>query len=55
LTRGDEFIESIRPNIPMSDSEFGKLLSLSADWGVKTRWEEMGKVIYSGDRTKANK
>jgi len=55
LTRGDEFLESIRPDVPMSDSEFGKLLSLSADWGVKTRSEEIDKVNYSGGRTKAYK
>jgi hypothetical protein len=55
LTRGDEFIDSVKPNVPMNDEEFGKVLSLSEDWGVETSSEEIDKVLYSGDRRKANK
>jgi hypothetical protein len=39
----------------MSDEEFGKVLSLSEDWGVETRSEEIDKVLYGGDKRKANK
>ncbi len=48
LTRGDEFLESVRPNVPMSDEEFGRVLSLSEDWGVETTSEESDKVLYGG-------
>jgi len=55
LTRGDEFIESVKPNVPMSDEEFGKVLSLSEDWGVETRSEEIDQVLYGGGSRKARK
>ena len=52
LTRGDEFIESVKPNVPMSDEEFGKVMSLVEDWGVETRWEEVDQVLYGGKKAK---
>jgi hypothetical protein len=52
LTRGDEFIESVKPSVPMGDEEFGKVLSLLENWGVETRWEEIDQVIYSGKKSK---
>ena len=54
LTRGDEFIESVKPNVPMSDEEFVRVLSLSEDWGVETKSEEIDQVLYDG-RRKARK
>ena len=55
LTKGDEFVESVKPNVPMSDEEFRRVLSLAEDWGVETRSEEIDQVLYGGGRTKARK
>src|SRR6266566_2937708 len=53
LAKSDEFIESVKPNVPMSDEEFGRVLSLSEDWGVETRSDEIDKVLYGSERRKA--
>jgi hypothetical protein len=55
LTKIDEFIESVKPSVPMGDEEFGRVLSLSEDWGVETRSDEIDKILYGGDRRKASK
>lgn len=47
LARGDEFLgKAFKPNIPMPDEEFKKVLSLTEDWGVETGWKEMDKLLY---------
>jgi len=47
LARGDEFLgKAFKPNIPMPDEEFKRVLSLTEDWGVETNWREVDKLLY---------
>ena len=47
LERGDEFLEkTYKTNIPVSDEEYKRILSLIEDWGVETRWEEEDPILY---------
>lgn len=47
LEKGDEFVKEVfKETVPMSDSDFEKVLSLANDWGVRTKWQEIDKVAY---------
>lgn len=47
LERGDEFLEKMyKRNVPVSDEEYERLLSLIEDWGVETRWEGVDRTFY---------
>ena len=43
----DDFIKkTFESTVPISDSEYQKILSLIADWGVKTKWEDIDETLY---------
>jgi len=47
LARGDEFLgKAFKPNIPMPDEGFKRMLSLTEDWGVETCWKEVDELLY---------
>lgn len=47
LKRGDDFVkEMVGTTVPMSDDDYRKLLSMTGDWGVQTRWEDIDRVTY---------
>ena len=47
LAKSDEFVNEVfKETVPASDKEFKRLLSLSEDWGVRTRWQDMDQVLY---------
>ena len=31
---------------PLTDPEFQKVLSMTSDWGVATRWQDMDRQLY---------
>ena len=51
LEKGDEFAREVfRDTVPMSDEDFAKIKSLSEDWGVRTRWQDIDKTLYGSSR-----
>ena len=32
----------------MSDEVYRRILSLTSEWGVRTKWEDIDKVLYGG-------
>jgi len=49
--RGDELLEKVlKKGIPLSDEEYGKILSLVDDWGVETRWEDIDRTLYGAPK-----
>lgn len=52
LAKDDEFVKKmVKTNIPMSDQEYERILTLVEDWGVETSWEEIDQTLY-GSETK---
>jgi hypothetical protein len=49
---GDKFVvKTFESTVPMSDDAFQKILSLTSDWKVKTRWEDIDKTVYGDARS----
>ncbi len=47
---GDKFIDkTFESTVPMSDDEYHRMLSLTSDWKVKTKWEEINKTLYGNE------
>ncbi len=42
IERSDELVDRVtKDTVPISGEQFQKILSLSEDWGVKTRWQDI--------------
>jgi|SRR5271165_3948749 len=55
IERGDEFLDQVlKDTVPMSNEDFQKILSLSEDWGFKSRWQDIDETLY-GIRNKHQK
>jgi len=45
--KSDELVEKIlKANVPMTDQEYERILSLVEDWGAETSWEEVDQTLY---------
>jgi len=52
IKEGDRFVEkAFEGTVPMSDESFRKLLSLTDDWKVKTKWEDIDRSVYGDARS----
>jgi hypothetical protein len=50
---GDKFLnEEFEGTVPMSDEGYRRMLSLTSDWGVKTKWEEIDDLLYGSGLTR---
>ncbi|MHB1867620.1 MAG: hypothetical protein ACYCPP_01590 [Nitrososphaerales archaeon] len=51
IAEGDRFVEKVfQGTVPMSDESFRKILSLTSDWKVKTKWEDIDRSVYGETR-----
>jgi hypothetical protein len=51
----DTFVdETFENTVPMPDDAYQRMLSLTSDWGVKTKWQDIDKAIY-GDTSALTK
>ena len=49
--KSDEFVKKLsQANVPMSDQEYEKILSLVEDWEIETNWEEIDRIVYNSKR-----
>ena len=45
--QGDSFIrETFESTVPLSDNDYNRLLSLTSDWGIETKWEDIDESLY---------
>jgi len=45
--KSDELVEKmLKANVPMTDQEYERILSLVEDWGAETSWEEVDQTLY---------
>jgi hypothetical protein len=43
-----------RETVPMPDEKFERLFSLSKDWGVRTRWQEIDQTLYGAKKLRGS-
>ncbi len=46
----DTFVDkTFESTVPMSEEAYRKILSLTSNWGIRTKWEDIDKTLY-GDK-----
>jgi len=49
VERSDELVDRVlKETVPMSNEDFRKILSLSEDWGSKSKWQDIDETLYGG-------
>jgi hypothetical protein len=52
----DAFVyETFQRTVSMPDDMYGRWLSLTSDWGVRTRWDEIDKIVYGSTRSRRDR
>jgi hypothetical protein len=48
VERSDELVDRVvkEKTVPMSIEDFQKILSLSEDWGFKSKWQDIDQALY---------
>ena len=47
IERSDELIDRVaKDTVPMSSEDFRRILSVSQDWGIKTKWQDIDEILY---------
>ena len=55
IERSDELVDRVlKDTVPMSNEDFQRILSLSEDWGFKSRWQDIDETLY-GRKTRVSK
>jgi hypothetical protein len=52
----DEFVDrNFESTVPMSDEAYERTLSLTTDWKIRTKWEDIDEALYGNGFAKRSK
>ena len=52
----DSFVDrTFETTVPMSDDQYRRILALTSDWEIRTKWEDIDKTLYGRTSTQSRK